>query len=459
MDLSDNGDDFDNFFGAKKSQKPSAKSKKLSDPMDDLFGIDDTKDARVPAPRKTVTKGMGVRALLAEEQEDEDDDLGFDPKKPKGGLSKTQNLFDDLLTPLETKRPQTAGPPSKPPAISRQSTDTTTDTSNILQTQPRPKTSQGRRSSNVSNVQNTDPLGLFAAKEKETPATNSSVISTPKTKTKGTTADWLGLAVETKPEPLVATPVNEEDIRPESPKPTKVPSARKETAEILRIPDVREEHYDDSGDEILNTERNAMPKEIHQAPQDTYVLDSTAHNIMLMNNMNLDAKQSFTALKYHEQQLLMASQMKQQEKVLMEMQHKQDSLLQQQERQFQALLQQQMQRHRQLEQLIKQQQNRINTHLHLMMSQPPNIEKSTLDLETPAENDVYYRNPNPSNNERQEDAPLTRSQKEKHSELEIIQFEADNKRLELENLRLEELVANTRSNYEKEIELLEKTYK
>ncbi|XP_061396740.1 trichohyalin-like [Musca vetustissima] len=457
MDLNDNGlDDFDNFFGAKKTKKPASK---IPDPMDDLFGLDEGKDdSRVPAPRKTITKSLGVKSLLADTKAggDDDDDLGFDPKKPKGGLNKSKNLFDDLLTPLETKRPQTAGPPSKPPTISRQSTDTTTDTSNILQTQARPKTSAGRR---TSNIQNPDPLGLFS-KEREGNVPSSSGRSTPKTKKKGTTADWLGLNTETEPEPQPVAP--KPSTRPQTPKVNIPPptTTTQEAAEILHIPDVREDHYEDSADELLNTERHPAPTqqmEINpKEPQENILIDSTAHNIRLMNTMNLEAKQSFTALKYQEQQLLMAAQMKQQEKVLMDMQQRQNNLLQQQERQFQTLLQQQMQRHHQLEDLIKQQQNRINTHLHLLMSQPPVIESGSvagdLDEVSPNYREDYRK-------ETKQEEREERRDREKQHEMDVIQLEADNKRLELENLRLEELVANTKNNYEREIEILEKTYK
>ncbi|XP_075161651.1 fas-binding factor 1 twitchy [Haematobia irritans] len=458
MDLSDNADDFDNFFNAaKKSKDTKGKSAKFSDPMEDLFGLDDPKDGgMVQAPRKVTAKSMASKSLLAGHEENDDDDLGFDPKKPKGISSKSQNLFDDLLTPLEPKRPQTAAPSTKPATISRQSTDTTTDTSNILQPQSRPKTSQGRRTSNMSTVQNPpDPLGLFV-KEKETTASGigSSGISTPRTKKKGTTADWLGLTTETELETEPATQTTKLEIRAESPKSTK---PLKDTAEILRIPEITE-NYEESGDEVLNTDRN-IPTTKNNESADQFVADTTAHNIMLLNNMNLETKNSFTALKYQEQQLLMATQMKTQEKALLEMQHKQDALLQHQDKQFQALMQQQMQRHHQLEELIRQQQNRINTHLQLLMSQPAVLEKTFPDFES-IEDISYPRNESNIDKVSEDRGNLRlRREKEKQSELELIQTEAENKRLELENLRLEELVANTKNNYEKEIELLEKTYK
>lgn len=461
MDLSDNGDDFDNFFSNHKSktsaQKAQQKTSKISDPMDDLFGLDEKAETRAPATRKLGVAAAVTKPRIEEQpKEDDDDDLGFDPRKPKG-LGKSQNLFDDLLTPLETKRPQTAGAGATKPPMSRQSTDTTTDTSNIFQAQAsRPKTSQGRRTSNMSNVQNPDPLGLFT-KDKDSSKPASRITSPKSQKKRGTTADWLGLAVEpetetTKPEPIAETP--------KSAKLSKASS--KESAEILKIPETTE-HYEDSGDEILNMEQQHKEDKKNVETNVPYMIDATSHNILLMNNLNMDAKQSVTALKYQEQQLMMASQMKQQERVLLDMQRKQDSLLQHQERQFQTLFQQQMHRHQQLEELIKQQQQRINTHLQLMMTQPPLQLQSTEDFNL-TEN-VSTRKENTSTgkehtNETVEEENSTRELlKDKQNVMELLQYESDNKRLELENLRLEELIANTKSNYEKEIELLEKSYK
>ncbi|KAM7354862.1 fas-binding factor 1 twitchy [Cochliomyia hominivorax] len=444
MDPNDN-DDFDSFFSNKKT-KPQTKSTKFSDPMEDLFGIEE-KPARKANPSSAKSSTSRIREEPKDNEVD-DDDLGFDPKKPKSS-TKSQNLFDDLLAPLETKRPQTSGGggAGAKPSISRQSTDTTTDTSNIFQTQvTRPKTSQGRRTSNMSTMQNPDPLGLFT-KEKES-SKPSSRISSPKSQKRGNTADWLGLGKDKESE------ATKEEIRVETPRKTKGNKEEvKETVEILKIPDNREKQEELVREKQTEREDIERTEQVHNT--DNAMLDSTAHNMMLMNTLNLEAKQSISALKYQEQQLLMASQMKQQERVLMDMQRKQDTLLQQQEKQFQALFQQQMQRHQQLEELIKHQQQRINTHLQIMMTQPA--------MEPPLRGFEMEENSSSHNEqleERQDHETLQRvKEKEKQLALDLIQFESDNKRLELENLRLEELIANTKSNYEREIELMEKSYK
>ncbi|XP_037826783.1 LOW QUALITY PROTEIN: trichohyalin-like, partial [Lucilia sericata] len=444
--MDDNGDDFDSFFNTKKtkSSTQTKTSKISSDPMEDLFGLTE----KTSNQRKPTASSKAIR----EEPEDDDDDLGFDPKKPKA-LTKSQNLFDDILAPLETKRPQTSAGPStsNKPSISRQSTETTTDTSNIFQAQAaRPKTSQGRRTSNMSATQNPDPLGLFT-KEKET-SKPSSRISSPKTQKRSNTADWLGLAKDPEIETVKVEP------RAETPKTSKLQKASsKETTEILKLPEPTDNQEDFQTE--VQPEDHEEIKQMPPQTQDHLMLDSTSQNIMLMNTLNLEAKQSFSALKYQEQQLIMASQMKQQERVLMDMQHKQDSLLQQQERQFQALFQQQMQRHQQLEDLIKHQQQRINSHIQLLMSQPP-MTQSMEDFELLDNKPVHARKTYREDEEENETETTRRDlEKEKQMSFDFIQLESDNKRLELENLRLEELIANTKSNYEREIELLERSYK
>ena len=434
--MEDDGDDFDLFFNTKKTKTTGqSKFSKSSDLMDDLFGIE---EKNLPT-KKVASTAKTSSTRIREQPEDEDDDLGFDPKKPKA-LSKSQNLFDDLLAPLEAKRPQTATAVTTKAPISRQSTDTTTDTSNILQNQAiRPKTSQGRRTSNITTTANTDPLGLFS-KDKDT-SKPSSIISSPKMPKRDTTAHWLGLAVEPEPEETVKATENVE--HPKTPKITKTSS--KETSEILKLPDNIEATEGQLPENLLAEEH---VKEGHDL-----MLDSTTHNIMLMNSLNMEAKQSFTALKYQEQQLVMAAQMKQQERVLMDMQRKQGALLQQQEKQFQKLFQQQMQRQQQLEQLINQQQQRISQHLQLMMTQPA--------LTTVLTDNVLQESPNKEQETSSNEELISQTirAQEKATALELIQLESDNKRLELENLRLEELIANTKSNYEREIELLERSYK
>lgn len=128
----------------------------------------------------------------------------------------------------------------------------------------------------------------------------------------------------------------------------------------------------------------------------------------------------------------------------MEMQRKQET----QDQKFQSLLQQQLQRQLQMEEHIKVQQERINMHLQLMMSQPivSNIAAIEGVLEQPT-------------TEQQLPLPMSAPAPRDEGKEQLLQLETDVKRYQLEKLRLEELVANMKVNYEQEIEMIETSYK
>ncbi|XP_050336365.1 trichohyalin [Bactrocera neohumeralis] len=502
--LSDNSLDNDSFFDNPTGIRPTTRINKSKSKLDDLFGIKEEFEstvlpvpkARQPVPTTTVsistprTTNQQQKSSKDMLEDDDDDDLGFDPQKPKAGSK--LNLLDDLFANTsikESKRPATAQPSTvrreaEKPTISRQSTDTTTDTSNVLLTQPRPKTSAGRRSSSASNVMSTDPLGLFAGSTKERekePSTSG--MSTPKAKKRGTTADWLGLGTDSEAAGK-ADKVTESPMRTSKPPTTTslttTASTARQTTDIVKLPDnlmqaPTEQHVDLNEDVLL------MPQVATFAPTG----DNTAQNILLLNTNNLEMKNAYTALQQQESQLALATQMKNQERALLEMQRKQEILLQQQERQFQTLVQQQLQRQQQMEDHIKMQQQRINTHIQLLMTQPAMLPTS-MPLPpikiAPETDDLGERIGSPDGTpEKSDDAGGTLderhgrnrnnsgSRSRSHSRsrpasppdvmLETVQHEADIKRLELEKLRLEELVTSQKVYYEREIELIERSYK
>lgn len=440
--LSDNSLDNDNFFdtpGGGNSKK-LPKSSRAKGKLEDLFGIKEETEADVQSPSgigKIVTSTPRIvkqKPSLSMDDPD-DDDLGFDPKRPKSGGGAKRNLLDDLFVAAEPKRnvfddivnsgDATKRPATAKPSMSRQSTDTTTDTSNV-HSQARPKTSggPGRRSSASaqSTNLNADPLGLFG-RDKETNATVSG-MSTPVSKKRGT-ADWLGLgvessaAVEVEPEPE-REPEMERPATPRTPAATKeTTAATKNPIDILRLPDSEE------------------PELARIRP----VTDNTAQQILMLNSMNMESSHSYSALQQQETHLVIAAQMKTQERTLVEMQRKQDS----QDRKFQALLQQQLQRQLQMEEHIKAQQERINMHLQLMMTQPVMGNAAETESSAPsAAVAVVDKLPEPARDESRE---------------QLLQLETDVKRNLLEKLRLEELVANMKVNYEQEIEMIESSYK
>ncbi|XP_067613085.1 golgin subfamily A member 6-like protein 26 [Eurosta solidaginis] len=495
--LSDNSLDNNGFFENPTWKRTTQLTNKSATKLNDLLGIKEESQltqtlpvpkARLPASSATTNYATTPRPANQNPiqskllPEDDDDDLGFDPQKPKAASK--LNLLDDLFASTsvsETRRPTTAVPvtgrrDTDRPGISRQSTDTTTETSNVPITQQRPKTSAGRRSSSTSNAMTADPLGLFGGqvKEKEKDMSTSG-MSTPSTRKRGTTADWLGLRAEpeepSKKEALAESPQRTVKQLTATSHTTSISTGR-ENFDILKILDNVAEDVLDAHE--LELQENA-PQQMSGVPPG----DSTAQNIFLLNTHQMEMKNAYTALQQQESQLTLAAQMKKQERVLVDMQRKQEALLQQQERQFQALIQQQLHRQQQMENHIKMQQQRINTHIHLLMSQPALLAPMSLPPAMQASDDLGERMGSPDGTpDKSEEAKAvlrdksrnhsgSRSRSHSHSRptspqnlmLETVKLEADMKRLELEKLRLEELVANQKVNYESEIELIERSYK
>ncbi|EDV39396.1 uncharacterized protein Dana_GF24512 [Drosophila ananassae] len=427
--LSDNSLDNDNFFDAPGGLKKQAKPGKPKGKLEDLFGIQEETEADVqgqgqrarsrPIAASTPRIVKQKPSISLDDDVGEDDDLGFDPKRPKSGgakrslfddlLEPKKNIFDDILTGGESsKRPSTAKP-----SMSRQSTDTTTENS-----QARPKTSTGRRSSAQSATVNADPLGLFG---KDTNATVSG-MSTPVSRKRGTTADWLGLEAAA----ASAVAIVDQD-RPSTPKPlvskepTVATTPAKNPTDILRLPDSDENEQDQEAD---------IPV---VAPANT-----ATQNILMLSNLNMESSHKFNALQQQEAQLVIAAQMKNQERTLIEMQRRQET----QDRKFQALIQQQLQRQQQMEEHIKGQQERINMHIQLMMAQPVHVQEVPAALAEKPEQDI-------KDNARE----VSKDQEQ------LLQLETEVKRNLLEKQRLEELVANMKVNYEQEIEMIDTSYK
>lgn len=161
-------------------------------------------------------------------------------------------------------------------------------------------------------------------------------------------------------------------------------------------------------------------------------------NPQMMETLTSDTNSSLQNLKQQEFQLMVASQMKTQENVLLDMKHKQQELLHQQELQFNDLLKKQIFRQSELEDIIKQQQERINTHIQVLMTSQANA--------------PYIDN-------RFVTEKAQKSEKKEENPIERIELEAELKKLEMEKLRLEDLLSNVNDNHEKEIIMIEQSYK
>ncbi|XP_039444696.1 trichohyalin [Culex pipiens pallens] len=463
----------DSLFGnepAKKPAKsaPAAKPETKHSKMEDLFGIKSDAPPAKPATvtiekethpslemasrpatsgqpsslgsfqsRKTSTPVKKVEPEKKKEITFDDSDvlsdLGFDPKKPKS----KSNILDDILGgPIITSSKeitskqnkggkQTLGIGKEEPAGSKTVSRQSTETSENLATEstimggyapsgnPAGPRRSGRRKSSTAMH---DPLGLFGNQFDQ--RRDSKAVK------KG--SDWLGLNDDSSgndPPPVVVPRVEPEIVKPvEAPKPL---------TPVMEQPIIVP----------------AQPPQIITTPQPTSIPFQTiikpdiATSAQTMELLNNETQGALNTLQQQEFQLMVASQMKNQEQALLEMQHKQQSILQRQEAQFNELLQKQIQRHNQLEQVISRQQERINSNIQVMMTQPVTIPPL---LQQESNN---LNNPKESRDEAVED-PFNK-----------IELQSDVKRLELEKLRLEDLVSNVTANHEQEITLLEQSYK
>lgn len=442
--LSDGSDD--SFFAPKK--KPTAKTTTSSisanvptttggakSKMENLFGIknDDStttiktasappitaaqkitpikqRNDVVPKKESSVTTTSSVHNPTKKDIFADDDDifadLGFDPKKPKSSAVKKTNLFDDLLqgttansntessTSLATGINKAATPiPSNRTTLQSGTVPTAlTPAKTPLAAAGRPTRARqtpagdedinaNRKTPIVQRKVMNDPLGFFGATESpaETTEKPAAVV-----KKKGQTSDWLGLGDSGT---------------------TTAAAAVTQSAETLPT--------------------SAVPNNSTAASQSlTPNVVPSAQILMARNNIS---DTSLSSLQQHETQLMVAVQMKNQELALIEMKRKQNDLLVQQEQHFNELLQSQLKRQTDLEHNIQWQQERINSHIHMLMAPAPS---SGIDI----------------------------------SGAKIVEKNAttapdDNATSEVEKERLESMVNILKVNHDQEMDLLEKSHR
>lgn len=338
-------------------------------------------------------------------------DFGFDPKKPR----KKGNILDELLginegstkSQLPTKQP----PTSMRATVSRQTTSDTTISENINSENP----TAVRKTRRQSAVVFSDPLGLFGPNDKEKEQIKKAQTKTARKSIAGT--EWL-----------FNDPTQQEK--------SSTPFTKLKSSPAIQItPNSEEKHEDDpissnvTSLESKNTLTNIPSNPLKTQPQ-------------LMESLASETTNTLNNMKQQEFQLMVATQMKTQENVLIEMKNKQQELLKQQEHQFNELLKKQIGRQSELEEVIRNQQERINNHIQALMAshaQAPFLDN--LMINNTMKPAVESHATNESN------------------QIEKVELEADVKRLEMEKLRLEDLLSNISDNHEKEIVMIEKSYK
>ncbi|XP_058832517.1 fas-binding factor 1 [Topomyia yanbarensis] len=360
-------------------------------------------------------------------------DLGFDPKKPKT----KSNILDDLLggpvitTSKEIIAKQSKTKPSLGIAkdepvgsksVSRQSTETSENlpTESTIMGSYAPSGSNQRRSGRrKSSSTLNDPLGLF-----------SSPIGSKKDSKLGKKgADWLGLNDDSNsndPEPAPNPEVGSEALKqtevakPASPKIEQPPKAI-----VPLMPST-------------TVSQNVVPAVLPDMFKPDIV--TAAQTMDFLNN---ETQNALNTMQQQEFKLTVANQMKNQEEALFGMQQKQQAILDRQEAQFNELLQKQIMRHNHLEEVISKQQERINTNIQILMTQPPSIPAHHSEQVGLIRRDEQHKH----------------TQDEEEIVLSRVELQSDLKRLQMEKLRLEDLVSNITANHEQEVAILEQSYK
>lgn len=480
----------DSFFGSSKKIEPK-KSTKSTNPVTsdvkskfDLFGIDSETNAKPkdnkfeknlnsnptqsrpihssaepskstlkdevppinPHPlSKATTPAIGKAAMEPETKakkdtqfDDSDDflnELGFDPKHPKGSAmknAKKTNILDDILNFSRTDAVTKPSAAPSPSPVSKPSTSEPAE-SNPIANRYSPSSGRTRnlpRSSSGGSLLG-DPLGIFT-KQTQEPKKDENVTSVkrPKSSSKKPTVDWLGLETDemndVKPDTIVPQ-ADEAKIKTEIPKPIhSTPTVQPSIPSVTNL-----------------TSAPNLPTKI-PAVATTNATDLTT-NLHLMNATAFENEQALHTLQHQETQLRIATQMKQQENMLHNMHSKQQALIKLQENQFNDLLQRQINRQNQLESQIHQQQEQINAYIGVLMNQPSfglmgATKMSAHDADTHSE-------------PRQDDGEAETSRQH------FIELEADVKRLELEKLRLEDTLQSIQTAHEQELELLHMSHK
>lgn len=374
-----------------------------------------------------------VKSLKKETRFDDSDDflneLGFDPKHPKGNIGKKTNILDDILNfSKPEKLPKvTSTPSASKPLVSDVEANRKQSNAKPLENNPssnRYSPSLGRpRNAQSGSSSTADPLGLFSTPTKKSQESRKDEVNTPlKTKSKPlkkSTVDWLGLDDDSDEKQKESLSNDSIEAKAELSKPITAihePVTSSKTVLSEGIP--------------VNT----------STMMTTTATDITT-NLNLMTMASLEKEQAVHSLQQQQTQLRIAAQMKQQESMLHDMHQKQHTLIKQQENQFNDLLQRQITRQSQLEAQIQQQQDQINAYINVLMNQP------SIGLTPTKMSTTDFNEDSRPNDEADGSRPH------------FIELEADVKRLELDKLRLEDTLQSIQTSHEQELELLHSSHK
>lgn len=442
-------------------------TKKIIDEEDNAIGS--TKILRESIKRSTLERSTQQVSTIAAEElnsnanaqnqpikkdtrfDDSDDflnELGFDPKHPKGNISggKKTNILDDILNFTKPESVVTPKPAPSPAATKPNPSDGDRKNAQTIDTHHTnnrysPSSRRTRNRPRSGSGADVDPLGFFASpskqknKTQETKKTENIETSMRQKSAKKPTVDWLGLESESEIKSIANTsiPVQLEKLSTQtSAQPTNFDDSTKPTAILNSIVPIENSNANDTSNVVRSTDienMNSVPANTIQA------------NLNMINVTSLEQENVLQSLKQQETHLRIATQMKQQESVLYDIQMKQQTLIKQQENQFNDLLRRQVDRQNQLESQIQRQQEQINAYINVLMNQP-NI---GLIATTKLTENVEIND--------------TEKGEQNISRQNFIELEAEVKRLEIEKIRLEDILQSVQSSHEKELELLHMCHK
>lgn len=434
-----------------------------------------------PQPQHEPVRTVRKDTTQFDDSDDFLNELGFDPKHPKGGsITKKSNILDDILNftkpdslPKTTTLPPPTPMPTTPKSIlsggggggdaeSRRSTRSI-DSGNPSTNRYSPSLgSQGRpRRSGGSGPAVADPLGLFTTPTKKSAAptevksTGTSALSVSSTRSKPAKRsgiDWLGLGDgdgddDEKPKDTVPQFLVESTTTAAAAAAATATAQPTNPQSVANAPTADVAISNDQSNVINSTGVAATVPAIAMPAMP----DMAAANFNLIHVASLEKEQALHSLQQQQTQLRVAAQMKQQESMLHDMHRKQQMLIKQQENQFNELLQRQINRQSQLESHIQHQQEQINSYIGTLMSQP-SIGMTELKLPLNGDSDHQRADGGGGVGGR-----LNKEIDETHQH--IIELEAEVKRLGLEKMRLEDTLQSVQSSHEQELDILHSSHK
>lgn len=398
--------DGDSFFEDTKLLAKKSTPKKNIKAAGDVFGFstdiktdttkeqsifkDDDKFLTIEPTKSTDQKVIKTESKLPFGKDDVNNLLGFDTVEPKSTASKKSSIlseilgdtkqedksfstFDDILQSSSFRKKETSNTVPVPEIKTPTQTDFTTG----LNREPR----RARR--NSPNI--IDPLGIFESQKKDTKVdikgkddVENRVLDSSRRRENKETAETTKRPILKSPGLSLQTPEKAADnigstgksdlpgwlggseVKPKSDQ----PKEPQDTIKVSEEPIKKEVHFEKPKvqDVVETSDKYSMP--VPEQMLDTLLTQQK------ISSSHIELQNASLALQQQESQLMIAVQLKKYEDNLAEMQRRQQEMLLKQDVQFNTLLERQFAKQHTMENNMRLQQERINNHIQLLLSQP-----------------------------------------------------------------------------------------